>query len=399
VPNIGRPKEERRDMLALLVALRAVPTPERRPWWELNLLGPQDDEEDACRDGCTKQKFCIHPPEQDSATPDEVGPLANGWGISYKFNTPKAKGKSCKLPSGLEAMLCADEKGEYCQVNAKEEAEEGEEWTYEKALGPGQCVGIDKSATDWFCAKMCNPVSKCKKSKICQCGPDPSEIAAPPSPPEWVCDDSTWDPKDPPCISRDGQADYWCHTTCTSCKRYQQMNNVCICGPVAAEKVAARKEIAKHSCDLDVLACYSAAGGAQDCRSCADHISNCRLAPHRDKNGTALNFKLDDCLDFVATNIKDCKRCNKDRSKEAYKVRVGLVWEYGEAPEDLVPQPEEDWTKTGHGGPVDSRADAEADAREDSLASQWKDLDHLDPSKNWKPLERTSLDPESGGRS
>tara|TARA_B110001469_G_C9566393_1_gene280891 strand:- start:222 stop:575 length:354 start_codon:yes stop_codon:yes gene_type:complete len=116
-----------------------------------------------------------------------------------------------------------------------------------------------------------------------------------------------------------------------------------------------------------------------------------------------LNFKLEDCLDFVATNIKDCKRCNKDKSQEAYKVRVGLVWEYGEAPDEVIPQAEADWTKLGHGGPVDSRADAEADAKADSIASQWKDLDHLDPSKKWEPEERTSLDPgpemhpEAGG--
>ena len=362
-------------MLALLVA--GVPTPDRRtdrPWWELNLLGPQDDE-DKCKDKCTKQKFCIHPPVEDSATPDVVGPLANGWGIAYRLGSPEAKGKSCQLPQGLEAELCANDKGEYCTINAREEAEEGEDWSYEKALGPGQCVGTAQGTTDWYCSKICNPVKLCHKSKICQCGPDLLPEQAPPSPPEWVCDDSTWDPKDPPCVSKDGQADYWCHTTCTSCKRYKQMNNVCLCGPVAEEKVAARKEIAKHSCDLDVLACMSAAGGAQDCRSCADHISNCRLAPHRAANGTVLNFKLEDCLDFVATNIKDCKRCNKDKSKEAYKVRVGLVWEFGEAPEEVVPQAEADWTRQGHG------ADPAADAQADAVAAAWKDLDHLDPSK------------------
>eukprot|EP00908_Phaeocystis_cordata_P002181 Transcript_1234.p1 GENE.Transcript_1234~~Transcript_1234.p1 ORF type:complete len:356 (-),score=77.57 Transcript_1234:135-1202(-) len=316
-----------------------------RRWRSLNLLAPQDDDDVPCRDNCTKQTFCIHPPDESSATPDEASvPLANGWGIAFRVGSPEAKGKSCGKLGTLKAELCADAKGEYCVENFKEEAEEGE-WTYEKALAPGQCVGVAQGTTDWFCSKLCKPVKHCRNSTICQCGPDPAEFETAPSPPAYACDDSNWDPKDPPCVSINGQDDYWCHTTCTSCKRYKQMKGVCICGPEAEVKIAERKEIAKHSCDLDKLACRVAKGGAQDCRSCADHISTCRLSPHRDDNGKLLNFKIDDCLDDVAKNVKDCSRCNKDRSKEAYKVRVGLVWEFGEAPEEAGPAVPEDWTK------------------------------------------------------
>ena len=77
-------------------------------------------------------------------------------------------------------------------------------------------------------------------------------------------------------------------------------------------------------CNFDTRGCIPM-GPTEDCRTCAAHITNCFLTPHKDENDTDIAVGVETCMTEVAIRADGCAKCGNAESMEAYKKKVGAV--------------------------------------------------------------------------
>lgn len=212
------------------------------------------------------------------------------------------------------------------------------------APGNKNCVSISAGTTDYWCQSTCvGGTSSCPET-VCKCSDQDSAIistneddakigadaAAPGTQAE--AEPAAASPTEPDghwgvatntsCVSvSPGSTDYWCQIQCaqpTGCPE-----EMCKCGdPETMEKKAKEAALMDASCDFDAEGCIKN-GAAEDCRTCALHITACAASPHLDDDGTPAQLTTDDCLDDVASKAKGCKDCSSKESKDAWRIRVG----------------------------------------------------------------------------
>lgn len=216
------------------------------------------------------------------------------------------------------------------------------------APGNSNCVSISAGTTDYWCQSTCVGGSSSCPETVCKCSDADTAIisttdedkatigadddAADPASQAAVADTAVTSPTEPDdhwgvetntsCVSvSPGSTDYWCQIQCatvTGCPP-----DMCKCGdPATMEKKAAEAALMDASCDFDAEGCIKQ-GAAEDCRTCALHITACAAAPHIDEDGTSSQFTTTECLEDIAKRAKGCSKCNSDESKEAWKIRVG----------------------------------------------------------------------------
>jgi hypothetical protein len=301
-------------------------------------IPPQDDNGLECDDGCSLEFFCVRPACEEGEACEEV-PLHC---TDMEFDTCDSGGKAC--PREQQAGLCAQKKdlSQVCENRAEHETPNKEQnagKTWADILEPGKCKAVDNGPSDWYCMTVCTSVQACPED-LCMCGDLPQNASATvrDDEPIWECKDEYFQDPDVKgldlCMSLfPGEiSDFACATSCGSGCAACPIRT-CQCGP---EVTIAREEYKKEMigvCEFDNPGCVDLGNGAQNCQTCALHITNCMLTPHmteatEDAPAELIPADVMECLTEISKTAKGCEECATDKSVTAWKVRSGDVWEF-----------------------------------------------------------------------